>query len=217
MIIWAVKHFVGNSKNVQKQRHSSAIKINSLLTLRLDWVSVFAFRSWISFNRLLRFVINAKKFAQLKIKLSVTSKSWQSSQIFPFLCRFSSWTMSHDHAHHHMHDHHEPMVNLTTSTAMPSVHDHHDHSMHSMSGDSANQMGHAVHHMMEMAVSLMIDIGKISWNRIGSWKIPLNQLNFSFQVRKIDSFSSFCAHFSFTVDVTKLFYSHNGQRALAVD
>lgn len=88
--------------------------------------------------------------------------------------------MSHDHAHH---DHAPaPMMNLSTSTEMPSMmsHDHHDHSMHSGSPGDASSM----HHMMEMAVSYMFEIGKI-WVK----KNSIQSIQFPFQVRKIDSIS----------------------------
>lgn len=80
--------------------------------------------------------------------------------------------MDHDHSQHHMH--HQPVVNVT-STVAPSIHDHHDHGSmdhgsmdhgsmdhgsmdHGM--DHSNTAGaavnHAMHHMMEMAVSTQL-------------------------------------------------------------
>lgn len=68
--------------------------------------------------------------------------------------------MSHDHADHSHHMHHHPVMNASTTAVpltstfapMESHDNHHDHSMHNMDS-SANHMGHAMNHMMEMAVS----------------------------------------------------------------
>jgi hypothetical protein len=72
--------------------------------------------------------------------------------------------MDHDHSHHNHHNH----VAATTTVAPMSHHDHHDmdhskmdHSSmdHSMHAAVANgTVSHAMHHMMEMAVSIEIDL-----------------------------------------------------------
>jgi hypothetical protein len=78
--------------------------------------------------------------------------------------------MSHDHSDHSHHMHHHPVMNASTavpitSTFAPAVHDHHDHSMHKMD-DTSNNMGHAMHHMMEMAVSLIFIQGIFYSNQL---------------------------------------------------
>lgn len=110
--------------------------------------------------------------------------------------------MDHDHSHHMHHNH--PVDNVTsapTTTAMPSHHDHHghdtmDHSMHGAATDTAGAaVNHAMHHMMEMAVSASKIIA-----------VRSNILTFPFP---------FC--FSFTEGAKKRFCSQNGRLTLAQD
>lgn len=65
--------------------------------------------------------------------------------------------MDHDHSHHMQHNHPQVVDNVTSTstTGMPmDHHNHHDHSMHmDSSNETGNVVNHALHHMMEMAVS----------------------------------------------------------------
>ena len=62
--------------------------------------------------------------------------------------------MDHDHSHHHVHNHPVENVTVTSTTAMPSHHhEHGDHSMHGIESNGGDAVNHAMHHMMEMAVS----------------------------------------------------------------
>lgn len=65
--------------------------------------------------------------------------------------------MDHDHHAHHMHHHVENASAMPVmTTAAPEIHNHHDHSAHGTEASTGNVMNHAMHHMMEMAVSLKL-------------------------------------------------------------
>lgn len=62
--------------------------------------------------------------------------------------------MDHDHSHH-MHHHPEPSTTMPPGTTTMEMHNHHDHSAHGAGNEveTGSVAGHAMHHMMEMAVS----------------------------------------------------------------
>lgn len=101
------------------------------------------------FSRVVYVFAKRKTWLAIEHRISLWIDSWSLIAVTCF-----SWKMDQDHSHH-MHHHHPPMDNVTAmsgTTAMPSGHDHHNHGGDAM-GDTDSTAGHALHHMMEMAVS----------------------------------------------------------------
>lgn len=62
--------------------------------------------------------------------------------------------MDHDHSHHMHHHVENSSVMPAVTQAVPDIHSHHDHSAHGTNASTGNVVNHAVHHMMEMSVSI---------------------------------------------------------------